>query len=84
MRIHRSPRARSLPGCALLLLAGCVTPPGGGEAAKTTPTSAATPAPASPAAAQPSAPPAAFNEVVVRAGEQLLRDAPAAIGGGAR
>jgi outer membrane protein OmpA-like peptidoglycan-associated protein len=76
-------RASALACVAALLCAACAVPPAPTPAA---PAAAAEPAPA-PAAA-PAAPPpptpVAFADAVSRAGEQLLRDAQASIGGGPR
>ncbi len=69
-------------GLALLLATGCVVPPAGGGGGAAQPASSGV----SPAAASaaPAAAPAPFTEVVARAGEQLLREAQAAVGGGPR
>jgi outer membrane protein OmpA-like peptidoglycan-associated protein len=82
MRTRPSSRLLLLLVAALLLAAGCAVPPGrdaGGKAPSAPPTGW----PAA-AIALPSSPPAPFTEVVARAGEQLLREAQAAVGSGPR
>jgi outer membrane protein OmpA-like peptidoglycan-associated protein len=85
MMARRPSRVVALLGSWLLLAAACTTPPQSpvdDDSVARTPAPAAAPAPA-PAA--PSAlPPAAFADVVARAGEQLLRDARSVVGNGPR
>ena len=84
MMSSRPCRVVALVGLWLMLAAGCAVPPGSERGASTAPAAAAAP-PAPAAAAAPSAePPAAFADVVARAGEQLLREAQAVVGGGPR
>jgi outer membrane protein OmpA-like peptidoglycan-associated protein len=86
MKTSRSSRLLPVLGLALLLASGCAMPPGGdaGSARSAPAAAGASPAPPPLAAPPEPAPPAPFTEVVARAGEQLLRDAQSAIGGGPR
>jgi outer membrane protein OmpA-like peptidoglycan-associated protein len=82
MRSSRTLRVVALTGLWLVLAAGCAVPSGGDSGTKTAPPSSGTPPPATPEPAP--VPPAAFADVVARAGEQLLREAQAVVGGGPR
>ena len=89
MKTSRSSRLLPVLGLALLLASGCAVPPtGDAGSAKAAPAAAGVspvpPAPPPPAAPPPPTSPAPFTDVVARAGEQLLRDAQSAIGGGPR
>ena len=77
MTSSRSLRAFALLGLCLVLAAGCALPPKGEGSAKTGPP-ASPPAPAAPEPT-PAAAPAAFADVMARAGEQLLREAQAVV-----
>ena len=82
MRTPSSSRLLPALGLALLLASACVVPPAGSGGGSVRPAlSGASPGSA---AAAPAAAPAPFAEVVARAGEQLLREAQAAVGGGPR
>ena len=84
MMPRRPSRVFALVGSWLLIAGGCSTPrsPVDDDSVARTPAPVAAPAP-SPAPA-PALPPAAFPEVVTRAGELLLRDAQAVVGNGPR
>jgi len=86
MKPSRSLRSRSLLGLCLVLATGCVVPPAGeGASARGAPSAAEPPSAAAPPPSFASAaPPAPFADAVARAGEQLLREAQAAVGGGPR
>jgi len=87
MNPHRSSRSASLLGIVLVLAAGCVAPPPGGEGAgRTAPPPAPVAPPVAPATPPPPppAPPAPFADAVGRAGEQLLREAQGALGSAPR
>ena len=82
MRSSRTLRVVALTGLWLVLAAGCAVPSGGDSGTKTAPPSSGTPPPATPEPAP--VPPAAFADVVARAGEQLLREAQAVVGAAPR
>ena len=84
MMPSRPCRVVALVGLWLTLAAGCAVPPAQRARREQRRPCRPPPAPA-PAPAPPLAvPPAAFAEVVARAGEQLLREAQAVVGSGPR